>query len=194
MTQKEKMIAGALYFAGDPVLARERMEAGALCFEINRLHPAEQEKRMELLRQLLGALGEGGHIEQPFRCDYGYNIRAGAEFYVNYNCVMLDCAPITFGDNVFIAPNCAFYTAAHPVDRAERDSGAEYALPIRVGSGVWIGGNTVVNPGVTIGDDVVVGSGSVVTRDIPSGVVAVGSPCRVLRPITARDRMTAGGC
>lgn len=193
MTEQEKMIGGALYDAGDPELVRARQAAGALCYEINRMHPAQVEERHVLLRRLLGGLGEGSYLETPFRCDYGYNISAGRFFYVNYNCVMLDCAPITFGDHVFVAPNCAFYTAGHPLVRAERNSGLEFARPIRVGDDVWIGGNTVVNPGVCIGDGVVIGSGSVVTRDIPAGVVAVGNPCRVLRPITRQDRMFRDG-
>ena len=189
MTQRERMAAGLLYDAADPALAAARRAAGDRCHAINSLPPSQVEARMALFRQLFAALGEGAHIEQPFHCDYGFHITAGRNFYVNYNCVILDCAPITFGDNVLIAPNCALYTAGHPLDPAERASGLEFAKPIRVGSDVWIGGNTVVNPGVTIGDNTVIGSGSVVTRDIPAGVVAVGNPCRVVRPITPADRM-----
>ena len=189
MTQRERMAAGLLYDAGDPELVAARRAAGTLCQAINSLPFEAVEERMALLAQLFGALGEGSHIEQPFRCDYGFHISAGKQLYINYNCVMLDCAPITFGDRVFIAPNCAFYTAGHPLDPAERASGLEFAKPIRVGSDVWIGGTPVVTPGVTLGDNTVIGSGSVVPRDIPAGVVAVGNPCRVLRPITPADRM-----
>ena len=125
MTQRERMAAGLLYDAGDPELVAARRTAGTLCHTINSLPFEAVEERMALLAQLFGALGEGSHIEQPFRCDYGFHITAGKQFYVNYNCVMLDCAPITFGDHVFIAPNCAFYTAGHPLDPAERASGVD---------------------------------------------------------------------
>lgn len=189
MTQLERMAAGLLYDPGDPELDAARLAAGELCYAANILPPSQEEARMALLRRLLGPLGEDSYIQQPFRCDYGFHISAGKGLFINYNCVMLDCAPITFGDCVLVGPNCAFYTACHPLDPEERATGVEYAQPIRVGHRVWFGGNTVVNPGVTIGDDVVIGSGSVVTHDIPCGVIAVGNPCRVLRPITPADRM-----
>ena len=193
MTQLERMAAGLLYDPGDLALVAARRAASDLCYAINVLPPSQVEERMSLFGRLFGAMGVDGHIEPSFHCDYGFHISTGANFYANYNCVMLDCAPITFGDDVMIGPNCAFYTACHPLDPDERISGLEYAKPIRVGHRVWIGGNTVVNPGVTIGDHAVIGSGSVVTHDIPPGVVAVGNPCRVLRPITPADRMVVPG-
>lgn len=128
------------------------------------------------------------HEEQPFYCDYGYNIEIGENFYANMNCVILDEAKVTFGDNVFIAPSCGFYTAGHPLDVEQRNRGLEYARPIRVGNNVWIGAQVCVLPGVTIGDNTVIGAGSVVNRDIPANVIAAGNPCRVIREITEEDK------
>ena len=126
----------------------------------------------------------------PFWCDYGYRISVGNGFFANHNMVILDAGGVTFGDDVFIGPNCGFYTSGHPVDYERRDQGLEYAYPITVGDHVWIGGGVQVMPGVTIGSNVVIGSGSVVTRDIPDDVVAAGNPCRVIRPISERDHTT----
>ncbi len=120
-------------------------------------------------------------------CDYGYNIEIGDNFYANHNLLILDANKVKFGDNVFIGPNCGFYTSSHPLDYTIRNKGLEYANPIIVGDNVWFGGNVVVLPGVKIGDNTVIGAGSVVTKDIPSGVVAVGNPCRVIKNITISD-------
>lgn len=181
-SEKEKCRAGRLYDANhDRQLIEERLRCKQMCFEYNRLEPRMAERREEMLRRLLGKTGKNFLIEQPFLCDYGYNIGIGENFYANVNCVILDEALVTFGDNVFIGPNCAFYTAAHPLDAGQRRLGLEFARPISVGSDVWIGGNVVVLPGVTIGDGCVIGAGSVVTRDIPAGCLAFGNPCRVIR-------------
>ena len=120
-------------------------------------------------------------IESNFFCDYGYNISVGENFYANHNLVILDGAKVEFGDNVFVGPNCGFYTAGHPIDIKSRNEGIEYAKPIKVGNNVWFGGNVSVMPGVTIGDNVTIGAGSVVTKDIPSNCVAYGNPCKVKR-------------
>ena len=136
-----------------------------------------------MMRQLLGNTGERFKILSPFMCDYGFNITIGENFFANAGLVILDEAPVTFGDNVFIAPNCGFYTAGHPLDVTTRNAGKQYSLPIVVGDNVWIGGGVSVLPGVTIGDGVVIGAGSVVTHDIPSGFLAVGNPCRPIRRI-----------
>ena len=135
-------------------------------------------------------MGSGCRILAPFWCDYGCHIRVGREFFANHNMVILDAAPVTFGDHVFVAPNCGFYTSGHPIDAERRDRGLEYAYPITVGDHVWFGAGVHVMPGVTIGSNVVIGAGSVVTRDIPDGSVAVGNPCRVIRPITEADKHT----
>ena len=127
-------------------------------------------------------------IEPPFYVDYGYNTRVGKGFYANHNLIILDCAPATFGDHVFIGPNCNFSTAGHPFDVAQRNAGLEYAKPITVGSNVWIGMGVQILPGVTIGDNAVIGAGSVVTKDIPAGMLAVGVPCRPIRQIAEKPR------
>lgn len=189
MTEKEKMANGLLYDAGaDRSLSHDRLVCKDLCFAYNQLTPSQTSKREELLRKIIAKAGKSPWVEQPFWCDYGYNIEIGDNFYANHNCVILDGAKVTFGDNVFIAPNCGFYTAGHPIDYEQRNQGLEYAYPITVGSNVWFGGNCIILPGVTIGDNCVIGAGSVVTRDIPAGSIAVGNPCHVLRKITEADR------
>ncbi len=181
--EKEKMLRGEIYDANDAQLLAERGRCKEMCFEYNHLSPTQGERRKELLAELLGRCPRNAVIEPTFWCDYGYNIEMGANFYANHNLVILDGAKVRFGDNVFIAPNCSFYTAGHPLDPVERNRGLEYAYPITVGDNVWIGGGVTVLPGVTIGDNVTIGAGSVVTKDIPSGTVAVGNPCRVVRSI-----------
>lgn len=189
MTEKEKLQAGLLYDANyNPELQAERDAAAELCYTFNTLRPAQRSEKDALLQKLLGKKGKNCTILPPFHCDYGSNIFCGDNFFANYGLVILDPAPVTFGDNVFIAPQCGFYGAGHPIDAERRNQGLEYAWPITVGSDVWFGGGVRVMPGVTIGSDVVIGSGSVVTRDIPSHCVAAGNPCRVLRPITEQDR------
>lgn len=189
MTEKEKMLANMIYDANyDKELLKERMYCSDLCFDYNNIRPSLFEERKKLLKKLFGKTKDNLMIMSPFQCDYGYNIEVGENFFANYNCVILDAAKVTFGDNVFIAPDCGFYTAGHPIDAERRNKGLEYAYPITVGDNVWIGGGVKVMPGVTIGSNVVIGGGSVVTRDIPDNVVAVGNPCRVLRPITEKDK------
>lgn len=189
MTEKEKMLTGKLYFAGGEELAGERLLAKEKVYLFNTLPPKEQARRDEILARLLGSAGESAYIEPPFRCDYGYNIHVGKNFFANYNLVILDCARVTLGDNVFIAPNVGILAAGHPLDPALRNTGLEYGLPVTIGNNVWLGAGVIVNPGITIGDNVVIGSGSVVTKDVPSGVIAAGNPCKVLRPIEAKDKV-----
>lgn len=179
MSEKEKLRRGLLYSPSDPELTGERQYAKDMCYEFNQLHPRKKEDRKAILKLLLGGIKGDVLIEPAFYCDYGYNIKLGNNFYANHNCVMLDPAGISFGDNVYIGPNCGFYTAEHPMDREQRRQDIELARPIKIGNDVWIGGNVTVLPGVTIGDNVVIGAGSVVTKDIPSGSVAYGNPCRV---------------
>lgn len=184
MTEKEKAALGELYDANkDKELIEERLYAKTLCYEYNNLHPSKLDEKKVLLKKLLGKTNSNALIEPHFFCDYGYNIEVGENFYMNHNCVILDAAKVSFGDNVFIAPHCGFYTAGHPIDKEERNLGLEYAYPISIGNDVWIGGGVTVLPGVAIGDNVIIGAGSLVNRDIPSGVVAVGSPCRVVKKI-----------
>lgn len=189
MNNKEKMLNGYLYDATDLGLYKERLYAKDLCFKYNHTKPSNVNERQKIIRELLSEIGEIFNIESDFWCDYGYNIKAGNNFYINHNCVMLDCAKIEFGDNVLIAPNCGFYTAGHPLDVEKRSKWIEYAYPIYVGNNVWFGANTIVLPNVKIGDNVVIGAGSVVTKDIPSNTLAYGSPCRVIREINEEDKM-----
>lgn len=189
INRKMNVEPGVLYDANyDPELVAERIAAKELCFELNNLRPSMTMKREEITRRLLGKAGVNCCIESPFYCDYGYNIVAGDNFYMNVGCVILDGARVTFGDNVFVAPHCGFYTAGHPLDHERRNMGLEYALPITIGNNVWIGGHVCVLPGVSIGDNSVIGAGSVVNKDIPAGVLAAGNPCRVIREITEADR------
>lgn len=188
MTEKEKMLRHQLYDANyDEELLAERQKTRQLCHIYNQLPPTDTEGADALLRELLKRTPDNFCITPPFWCDYGYNISIGEAFFSNYNLVILDEAAVTFGDHVFIAPNCGFYTAGHPLDAARRNAGLEYARPITVGDNVWIGAGVHVMPGVTIGSNVVIGGGSVVVRDIPDNCVAVGNPCRVVRQITEAD-------
>lgn len=188
MDEKEKMINGYLYLASDEKLYKDRQYAKDLCFKYNNTLPSNTKERVAIIKELFSKTGENFLIESDFWCDYGYNIEIGENFYANHNCVMLDCSKIKFGDNVFVAPNCGFYTAGHPLDKETRNSWLEYAYPITVGNNVWFGANVAVLPNVNIGDDTVIGAGSVITKDIPSGVIAYGNPCRVIRKITQEDR------
>lgn len=181
-SEKEKMLAGDFYNAGDEELCKERAHARDLTFEFNYTKPSERQKRQELLKQLIAAKGSF-YIEAPFNCDYGYNIEVGENFYANFGCTILDVNKVRIGDNVLLAPNVQIYTATHPIDPAERLAGKEYAKPITIGNNVWIGGGSIICPGVRIGDNSVIGAGSVVTKDIPDNVVAAGNPCRVIRSI-----------
>lgn len=167
------MLNGELYNASyNDELIKDRCKAKDICFEYNNIKPSDIRKREEIIKKLFSKTGKQILVEQNFWCDYGYNIYVGENFYMNHNCVILDGAKVEFGDNVFIAPNCSFYTAGHPFDVELRNKGLEYARSIQVGNNVWIGGNVVVLPGITIGDNTVIGAGSVVTKDIPSNVVA----------------------
>lgn len=185
-TEREKMLAGELYRSADPELVAARQRARRLTRLYNATAESEPDRRIELLRELFGRTGARFEVEPPFHCDYGENIHASDNLYVNFGCVFLDCNRITIGRNAFLGPGVHIYAATHPVDPRVRSNGVEFALPVKIGDDVWIGGGSVVCPGVTIGDGVTVGAGSVVTRDIPPYVVAVGNPCRILRSAPRR--------
>ena len=189
MTEKEKMLEQMLYDANyDKELLAERTAAKELCYDFNNLRPSDEAAQQVVLKKLLGKTNGTFTIMAPFWCDYGYNIELGSNFFANHNTVILDGGKVTFGDNVFVGPNCGFYTAGHPLDYERRNKGLEYAYPITVGDNVWIGADVHVMPGVTIGSNVVIGGGSVVVHDIPDNSIAIGNPCEVVRPISDTDR------
>ena len=189
MTEREKAQKGYLYDANyDQQIIEERTRCADLCYEFNQCKPSDTKKQKELLKKILGSMKENPVITAPFYCDYGFNISIGKNFYANYNVTILDGAKVTFGDNVFIAPNCVFSTAGHAIDSEQRSRGLEIALPITVGDNVWIGTNVSVLPGVTIGNNTIIGAGSVVNKNIPEGVIAAGNPCKVIRKITEEDK------
>lgn len=189
MTDWEKMQAGEVYndFAED--LFNRRVRAKRLFRAYNRLDDSEKDKRNEIMRELFRSVGENVWIEPDFRCEFGKNITIGDNVYINFGCVILDCGQVTIGSDTLIGPNVGLFSGNHTTDAEERAAGGLIPRPITIGSRVWLCGNVSVVPGVTIGDDTVIGAGSVVTRDIPSGVVAAGNPCRVLRKITEADKV-----
>lgn len=182
---RDRMLAGDLYIAADPELLREQRRAAALTEAFNATPAADPGRRRQLLVELLGAFGEGSEIRPPFHCDYGYQTTIGARTFANFGLVVLDVARVTIGDDVQMGPYVQLLTATHPVEPASRRDKWESAAPITIGDNVWLGGGVIVAAGVTIGADTVVGAGSVVTRDLPAGVVALGSPARVVRAVDA---------
>lgn len=182
-TEKEKMLAGELYFAADAELTQVRENARRLTRLYNGTLETELSERTALLKELFGSVGSNAYIEPSIRCDYGANIYVGDNFYANFDSVFLDVCDIKIGHNCFIAPGVHIYTATHPLDPIERTSGAEYGKPVTIGDNVWIGGRAVINPGVTIGHNAVIASGSVVVKDVPDNVVVGGNPARIIKEI-----------
>lgn len=172
----------------NPAFEAEIEKCKDKCYEYNKLNPNDRETQTKLLKQILGIMGDNVIVTPPFWCDYGYNINIGDYFYSNHNLIITDGAKVTFGNNVFIAPNCCFTTAEHATDPEQRKAGMEIAKPISVGNNVWIGAGSTVLAGVTIGENTIIGAGSVVTKSIPANVIAVGVPCRVQREITEQDK------
>ena len=182
-TMRERMLAGELYLADEPVLAEEQARAARLLDRFNHTGVDDGVERRGLLLELLGQFGEGSEIKPPLRCDYGHRIRVGARTFVNYGLVALDVASIAIGDDVQIGPNVQLLTPTHPVDPVARRAKWEAAEPIAIESNVWLGGGVIVLPGVTIGENTVVGAGSIVTKDRPPDVVAAGNPARIVRSL-----------
>jgi maltose O-acetyltransferase len=182
-TEKEKMLAGEMYNPADLVLSKERKEARNKVRIYNQTLESEGEKRTKLLKELLGSTGENVYMEPNIRFDYGYNTHVGENFYTNFDCTILDVCEVRFGDNCMLAPGVQIYSATHPLNPTERNSGKEYAKPITFGNNVWIGGSAIINPGVTVGDNVVIASGAVLTKDVPDNVVVGGNPARIIKQI-----------
>ena len=189
MTIREKMKNGMLYVDIGEGLDEERKRCKELLYDYNHTRPSEETKRKELLKELLGNMGEDIWIEPPVQMAYGTNVHIGNHFYANFNLVIVDDIDVYIGENVMIAPNVTITVTGHPVDPELRKPGTQFSIPIRIGNDVWIGSNAVILPGVTIGDNSVIGAGSVVTHDITENVVAVGNPCRVLREINEHDKV-----
>lgn len=188
-TEKEKMIAGDFYLSGNDVEINAGLSrARSLLYKFNQSHPHDEELRYGIIKELFGKTPDLFLVETPFKCDHGFNISVGDYFFANFDCTMLDVAPITIGDRAYLGPKVGLYTANHPIDKDIRHEFYEFGSPITIGDDVWLGANTIVTPGVTIGSNVVIGAGSVVTKDIPNNVIAVGNPCKVLRPITDEDK------
>lgn len=182
-SEKETMLAGELYDPTDPQLVAERERARELTREYNSTAETDHDRRDALLWNLLGSRGEECVVEPSFRCDYGYNIHVGENFFANFDCVILDVCEVDIGRDCLLAPGVHIYTATHPLDAADRRRGKEYGRPVTVGDNVWIGGRAVLNPGVTVGDEAVIASGAVVTEDVPDGVVVQGNPATVVKEL-----------
>lgn len=179
ITEKEKMLAGELYYASDEELSNEHLRAQKILREFN--NSDDDLNRSELLKPLFGKTGKNFCVKPTFRCDYGYNIHVGENFFANYDCVILDVCQVTIGDNCMLAPRVCIYTATHPLDAPTRISGLEYGREVKIGDNVWIGGSAVIVPGVTIGNNVVIAAGAVVTKDVPDNVVVGGNPAKIIK-------------
>src|ERR1700710_2641935 len=177
-TEKQKMLAGEYYHAGDPEIQSDQAAAKSWMVRYNAALAASAAERRVLLRELLAEVGDGAVIRPPFHCDFGTNIRLGSDVFLNFNCVILDVVAVTIGAGTQIGPAVQIYTADHPRDPAVRKTGAEFGRPVSIGQNVWIGGGAIILPGVNIGDNAVVGAGSVVTRDVPQGATVLGNPAR----------------
>lgn len=186
--QREYILSGEIYNDLTPELIQAREDAVFLTNEYNASYGKTSDVRESILEKLLKQKGDNVYFEPNFRCEFGYNISIGHDFYANFDCVMLDGGAITIGNNVLFGPRVGLYTSNHATNPVERRQGACYAKPITIGNDVWIGAGVHINQGITIGDNVIIGSGSVVTKDIPSNVIAAGVPCKVIRPITEKDK------
>lgn len=181
MTQMERMKAGQLFWNSDEEIKAAKKRARMLADAFNATTEEEPQRRLELLKELLGGCGDDIFIKPPFHCDYGFHIHVGKKFFANFQCVMLDAAPITIGDNCLMGPQTCLYTVNHPMDAETRNADYVYGEPITIGDNVWFGGNCVVLSGITIGDNAVIGAGSVVTKDVPAFAVVAGNPAKVIR-------------
>lgn len=182
-TEKEKMVAGEMYNPLDKQLVEDRIQTRLLLKALNETREDDVTERSRILEELVPHAAPDLWLQPPFYCDYGYNMIVGERVFFNFNCIVLDVAPVTIGSRTMFGPNVQVYTATHPLNHIERSSGLEYAKPIVIGEDVWVGGSAVICPGVKIGDRSVIGAGSVVTKDIPADVFAAGNPCKVIRSL-----------
>lgn len=182
MSEKARMLAGRLYNANDPELQAARQRARNLVFQFNQLAPDQRDLQSGLLQELFDVPSGDAYVEAPLRVDYGKNTHLGHNFYANYDCIILDIAPVTIGDNVLFGPRVSVLTAGHPIDKDVRNAELEFGKPITIGNNVWAGGSVTICPGVTIG------AGAVVTRDVPANMVVAGVPACPLRQINDNDR------
>ena len=180
--------SGELYLPTDEEIMKEQLLCLESLYEFNHTRPLEQEKRQMLLKEMFAEIGENCYLEPPFHSNWGgKNIHFGNNVYGNFNLTLVDDTHIYVGDNTMFGPNVTVATAGHPINAKLREKGYQYNAPVSIGKNCWIGAGALIMPGVTIGDNVVIGAGSVVTKDVPSNVVAVGNPCRVLRPVGEKD-------
>lgn len=188
MNIKDQMHSQKVYYCNSDELAAKQIECLDVLYDFNHTRPTEMSKRQEIMRQLFAEVGENCYIEPPLQANWGIHTHFGENVYVNFNLTLVDDTHIFIGDNVMIGPNVTITTAGHPIDPSMRQKLAQFNIPVKIGSNVWLGANSVILPGVTIGNNSVIGAGSIVTKDIPKNVVAVGNPCRVLREISKYDK------
>ncbi|MGB2578892.1 maltose O-acetyltransferase [Elusimicrobium simillimum] len=182
-TEKEKMLAGQAYTANDHELKTLLKHARELTRKYNQTLEGDLVTRREILESLFGAVGKNVYVEPSFKCDYGFNIFIGDNFYANFDCTILDVCKVEIGHNCLLAPGVHIYTATHPLNSADRAAGVEFGKPVKIGNNVWLGGKVIVNPGVTIGDNVVAASGAVIVKDVPSNVLVAGNPAKIIKTL-----------
>lgn len=189
MSERDKLHTGEIYFPGDPEIHKEQTACQEKLYDFNQTRPSELEKRTAMLKDMFAEIGEGCYIEPPLHANFGGKfVHFGKWIYANYNLTLVDDTHIYVGNDTMFGPNVTIATAGHPIEPSLRAKGLQFNMPVRIGKNCWLGAGVIVMPGVTIGDNTVIGAGSVVTKDIPSGVVAVGNPCRVLREVGEQDR------
>ncbi|MBQ4585030.1 MAG: sugar O-acetyltransferase [Clostridia bacterium] len=189
MTDREKIHSGELYYPSGDEIMNEQLSYVNMQYDFNMTRPTELDKREEMLKKMFAEIGDGCYIEPPLHANWGgHHVHFGKGVYANFNLTLVDDTHIYVGDYTLFGPNCVIATASHPIDPTLRQEAYQYNLPVHIGKNCWLGAGVIVCPGVTIGDNTIIGAGSVVTKDIPSGVVAFGNPCRVHREVTERDK------
>lgn len=189
MNDYEKLHSGDLYYPGDEEIVREQTACLEKLYDFNATRPSEFKKREEMLKEMFAEIGDGCYIEPPFHANFGgHHVHFGKDIYANFNLTLVDDTHIYVGDSTMIGPNVVIATAGHPILPELREKGYQYNMPVHIGKNCWLGAGVVIVPGITIGDNVVIGAGSVVTKDLPSNVIAVGNPCRILREVGEHDK------